>query len=196
MRTALVAFDINHFGDERRGNDIQLYLRQAMYELIGDAFFSVSPVWENWYREDRGDGVFVIAPPCVPAEALMDPLAQHLLAGLRRRNQMASTLTHLQLRMAVHTGQIHRDPHGIAGHAALHLFRLLDATTFKKAAVNSDADLALIVSDHLFADARHSGLIEAEAYQPLRVSIKETRARAWLWLPPLPHRRSPFQPMN
>jgi hypothetical protein len=196
MHTTLVAFDINHFGDQRRGTDIQLYLRHVMYELVDEAFSAISPSWRNWHHEDRGDGIFIVAPPCVPAEAFMDPLAHHLLAGIRRRNRLANSVARLQLRMAVHTGQVHHDPHGIAGHAALHLFRLLQAAAFKKAVNDASADLALIVSDHLYADAERSGLIDPDAYQPIRAYSKETRARAWIWLPPVPRRRSPFRPMN
>ncbi|MBC6457856.1 hypothetical protein [Actinomadura sp. HBU206391] len=185
MPTTLAAVDITAFGDHRRDDDAQLHLRQAMYECLVDAFSITRLPWAACHREDRGDGVLIVTPPDVPAEALLDPLAHHLHAGLRRHNRLASETGRLRLRAAVHSGRVHRDLNGVAGHAALHLFRLLEAAAFKKAFNTSGADLGLIVSDGLYRDAsRHGGLINPAAYQRLRVSCKETRAWGWLWLPP------------
>ncbi|GAA2165008.1 hypothetical protein [Actinomadura napierensis] len=90
-----------------------------------------------------------------------------------------------QLRLAVHTGQVHRDEHGVAGTALVHLFRLLDAPAVKKTAADTGADLTMVVSDRLYTDATESGgLIDPAAYTPHRITSKETRTRAWIWTPP------------
>jgi hypothetical protein len=192
LNTTLTAVDISAYGDERRDDDVQMYLREAMYDLVKDALSVIQLPWRYCYHEDRGDGLLVITPPGIPAEALMDPLAHHLHARLRRRNRLASEVAHMRLRLATHTGQIHHDPHGIGGHAAVHLFRLLDSPAFKAALNASGADLGLIVSDQLFHDARRSGLVDPDAYQPIQATLKETDTRAWVWLPPTNH-RTPFR---
>lgn len=46
------------------------------------------------------------------------------------------------------------------------------------------AQLGVIVSDHLYAEAaQHAGLMNPAAYTPLELTCKETCSRAWLWLP-------------
>jgi hypothetical protein len=184
VHTTLAAVDICSFG--RLSDDhIQLYQRQELYALLAEACEFTQIPWGDCYREDRGDGTLIIAPSDMPAEDLLDPFAHHLTAVLRRHNRLTSTAARLQLRLAVHTGQVHRDAHGVAGRALVHLFRLLEASSFKKALARTAADLGLIVSEQLYADAGgRSGLFNPDAYRPLSIRCKETRTRGWAWFPP------------
>lgn len=181
--TTIAAVDITGFGS-RRDAVIQRHLRMTMYGHLVEAFTMTRLPWVDCYREDRGDGVLIVAPPDVNADHFLDPLAHHLAAVLRRGNRIANDSTRLRLRMAVHHGDVHRDARGITGAATIHLFRLLEAAAFKRAF--KDCDLAMIVSDRLYTDAtQRGGLIDATAFRRLRITCKETRrARAWLWLPP------------
>ena len=184
--TALMAVDICAFGD-RRDADVQLHLRDKMYDHLADAFAMTRLPWHTVYREDRGDGALIILPPAVPAEALLDPLAHHLHALLRRSNRFASDTARLRMRFAVHAGDVYGDAHGVTGHAVVHLFRLLDCGGFKRLLATSDADLGLIVSEQLYQDTTHrAGLVDALSYRSMNVRHKETRTRAWVWLPPQP----------
>lgn len=186
LHTTLAAVDIIGFGDPRRTNDIQLHLRRAMYEQLAAAFTITALPWWDCYREDRGDGCLIIAPPTTDPDDLLDPLAHHLTALLRRHNRLTGDTTRLRLRLAVHTGYIHPDAHGVTGHALNHTFRLLDAPAFKRALADSDTDLGLIISDQLHTEAIHrGGHLDPKAYRPLSVTCKQTKkAKAWLWLPP------------
>ncbi|MFB4318068.1 hypothetical protein [Actinomadura sp. 21ATH] len=182
--TTLAAVDICRFGT-RRDAPTQLLLRKEMYGLVAEACRITRVPWYDCHREDRGDGALFIVPPDVAADHLLDPFANHLTVVLRRYNRLAGPATRLRLRLAVHAGQIHRDEHGVAGPALVHLFRLLDAPAFKKAADSAVADLAMIVSDRLYTDAvEGGGLVNPAAYTSQRVTCKETRARAWIWTPP------------
>jgi hypothetical protein len=182
----MAAVDICAFGG-RRHEDVQLHLRDRMYEYLAGAFGMTRLPWLECYREDRGDGVLMIMPPAVPAEALLDPLAHHLNFLLRRGNRLASDTARLRLRLAVHAGDVHRDANGVAGHAVNLLFRILDADRFKKVLTASNSDLGLIVSDQLYMTVtQRAGLVDAEAYQQINIRRKETRTRAWVWLPPRP----------
>ncbi|MGP4029735.1 hypothetical protein [Actinomadura sp. 3N407] len=181
--TTLAAVDICRFG-ARSNARTQLHLRREMYALIAEACRITRVPWAASYREDRGDGALFIVPPDVAAEHLLDPFAHHLVAVLRRYNRLSSHAAQLKLRLAVHTGRVHSDDHGVTGPALVHLFRLLDAPAFKKIAADT-ADLAVIVSDRLYTDVTEGGgLIDPTAYKPQRITCKETRTRAWIWTPP------------
>ena len=96
--------------------------------------------------------------------------------------------------MAVHAGPVHLDANGLTGHAVVHLFRLLDAPGFKHAIANSAAELGLIASDEFYRNViRHSsGIVDAAEYQPLTISSKETRCRAWIYMPARSLSKCPF----
>src|SRR5260370_1405902 len=140
---------------------------------------------------DRGDGILVVAPPATPAIALFDPLVDRLRAGLRLHNKICSDLAKIRLRMSVHAGQVHFDENGICGFAVNHLFRMLDAAAFKRTFAASGADFGLVTSDVLYEDviSQGPGLVDPGMYAPINIRCKETRGRAWLYLPPV---RNPF----
>jgi hypothetical protein len=186
--TALMAVDICSYGD-RHDEDVQLHLRAKMYGLLAETFKMTGPPWESVYYEDRGDGALIVLPPVVPAEVLLDPFAHHLLALLRRSNRYASDAARLRMRVAVHSGDVHADTYGVAGHAVVLLFRLLNCGRFKKMPAAEGADVALIVSASLYHETTHrAGLVDAVSYEQIAVRNKETSTRAWVWLPPAPRR--------
>ncbi|TDD62601.1 hypothetical protein [Actinomadura rubrisoli] len=183
VTATLAAIDICGFG-ARSDAGTQLHLRREMYALLVQACEITGVPWQDCYREDRGDGALFAVPPEVAADHLLDPFAHHMTALLRRYNRLAGPATRLKLRGAVHIGRVHRDDHGVAGPALVHLFRLLDAPAFRRIAGSAAADLAMIVSDRLYTDVTDSGgLIDPAAYTPRRITCKETRTRAWIWSP-------------
>jgi hypothetical protein len=187
VHTTLVAVDITGFGT-RHDSNTQRYLRAKMYEHLIEAFAMTRLSWWDCYREDRGDGILIIAPPDISGDLFLDPLAHHLTAVLRRDNRLANCATRLELRAAVHHGDVHPDPYGITGDDVNYLCRLLDAAAFKKALNTARSGFAMIVSDRLYTDAaKRGGVIDTAAYRQLRITNKEIRcARTWLWLPPTP----------
>ncbi|GAA2619910.1 hypothetical protein GCM10010411_64600 [Actinomadura fulvescens] len=186
MHKPLSAVDIVAFGDSRRDTGLQIQLRERMYQLLDKALTITGMSLEACHHEDRGDGAFIVAPADAEPSHLMDPLAHHLNALLRRENRFAPPHLRLRLRAAAHHGNVEHDQHGIAGRAAIDLFRHLEAPAFKRLMhSNPDADLGLVVTDHLFREAAQRGdLVNHDAYRPIRVTVKETRTRAWVWLPP------------
>jgi hypothetical protein len=192
MHTTMLAVDICAFGDQALDDVTQLYLRKAMYELLTEAFQSSRIPWRHCHHEDRGDGVLVVAPADVPIEDLLDVLIQHLARGLREHNKRADPLVRLRLRLAVHTGLVSYDAHGVAGRALIRLFRLLNARAFRDAITGDGADLAVIVSEQLYRDAvDHGGLADPGAYKRIRVTCKETRMWAWVRFSARPLRPRP-----
>ncbi|MEU8310615.1 hypothetical protein AB0C84_44360 [Actinomadura sp. NPDC048955] len=185
MHTTLIGVDISRFGDHRRDDDAHRLLRKHMYQHLQEAFKTSRLPWTACYTEDRGDGALIITPPEIPPTDAMDPLAHHLTALLRRTNRLANDLGRLRLRMAVHAGAIEHDDHGVLGQPLIHLFRLLEAPTFKQHLDQApDADLAMLVSQELYQHAAETGLINRAAYRPITVRHKETQGCGYLWLPP------------
>jgi hypothetical protein len=181
----LFAVDVAGFTDHGRDDAVQQYLRRALYSLLTEAFEESGLSWDNCQHADRGDGVLVIIPTSMPSAAVVDPLLDRLRAGLRRHNRLSVEAAGIRLRAAIHSGQVHRDEHGVAGTALIHLFRLLDAPALKRVLAKSRGDLALIVSDHFYNTVIRNapGMIDPETFQPATVMVKETRTRGWLHLP-------------
>lgn len=183
--TTMVAVDIVSFTDARRDEEIRRYLRDRLYRQLRESFAMTLLPWDGCHREDRGDGALIVAPPNVPPHLLLDPLAHHLVAMLRRGNRLASDPARMRLRMAVHSGHVETDDHGVVGGAVNHLFRLLDAPRFRDMAARSGTELSLIVSNRLYEEVLSSrGVLFPELYRPVEISCKETVARGWIWLSP------------
>ncbi|MFG2000453.1 hypothetical protein ACGFNU_15025 [Spirillospora sp. NPDC048911] len=179
-----MAVDIAGFGDARRAADVQLYLRRSMYQILDGAFNATGLDRTSSHLEDRGDGVLVVLPPTVPPEVLLDPLTVHMVSLLRQHNRRHSAGAQLRLRMAVHAGRIHADEHGVSGRAVIDLFRLLDGAAFRRAAGMSTTDLSVIVSDQIHSEVISTAWPDVVDLQQITVTVKETRTRAWIWIPP------------
>ena len=181
---AMAAVDIVSFAAPGRSDDIQLYLREALYRILQSAFTGAGIPWEQCYHEDRGDGIFILLPSTTPPLLLVDPMALKLKALVRRHNRVSSPAGNLQLRVAVHAGLVHVGEFGPSGSAVTHLFRLLDAPAFRKAVHKSDTEVGVIISDSFYDDAVLPGLgmLDPASYTPLHIRVKETRTRGWISL--------------
>lgn len=184
---AMLAIDITAFG--RRDDRLQRCMREALYRIVDNACQIAGIPTAICHCEDRGDGILLIAPPCVPAETLLDTLTNHLRAGLRQHNKVTRAEAMLRLRMAIHAGHVAFDPNGAYGTAVTRMFRMLEAPQVKSVAAN--AELAVVTSDHLYDEViRHApGLIDPTVYQPITITLKETQVQGWVWLTrPTPRR--------
>lgn len=184
VHCAAFALDIAGFGTYP--DEVHTHLRTVLYETTEKACDDAGLPWISCYREDRGDGLLVIAPGYLGADIIVDSVASHIHAGLRRHNRRSSDHARIRVRMAVHAGYIRLDEHGVAGRCVIDLFRLLDATELKDALTISGASFVMAASDYLYNEViRHGpGLIDPGAYRPIMIHNKETHAPAWLWLPP------------
>ncbi|GLY88290.1 helix-turn-helix transcriptional regulator [Actinoallomurus iriomotensis] len=191
----MFAVDISAFGT--RQDRVQLHLRTAMYEVVRHACDSGGLSWDAVYREDRGDGMFAIAPASTSVDTILDSVVPHIRAGLRQHNTLANPAAQIRMRMAVHAGYVYFDDHGVSGHALVQLFRFLDSATLKAALRASDGELALLVSGYLYDEViRHgSGLTDPAAYRRITVTNKETSAEAWVWSPS-PHPSPAGEPVR
>lgn len=111
--------------------------------------------------------------------------------GVRARNRLASALTQVRVRLALHAGGILLDPVGTPiGHPLEVTARLLDSAPLREAlaAAGPEAPVAVLLSPHFYDETvphGHPG-INAESFRRVTVLVKEYASDAWLWLPPEP----------
>jgi hypothetical protein len=179
----VVAVDVEGFGRYSRNNINQVRVRHGMYRAVEWAFENAGIPWGSCYRDDRGDGVLILAPAEVPKALFVDRLPDGLVEALREHNKMHPAEERMRLKLALHAGEINYDEHGVTGAAINHTCRLLDADALKRALAESSAILAVIGSAWFFDEViRHSEWSRAKLYRPMDITNKETTTRAWIRL--------------
>jgi len=177
----IIVVDIVGFGDLRRSNSSQLRVRRGLYRALQDAFVAAGIPWEGCRREDRGDGVLILAPAHLPKALFVERLPEPLAATLAEHNKHHPPIEQIRLRLALHAGEILEDEHGVTASSITHTFRILDAADVKAAFVESGGVLAVIGSSWFFDEViRQSDWSEVDSYAPVEVSNKETVTRAWI----------------
>lgn len=182
---SLLAVDIAGFTEPDRDDDIRLYLHEELYRVLEKAFDGSGIPWDACFREDRGDGALIVMPPGIACKDVMDPLPERLRSMIRRHNHVFRDNAAIKLRTATHIGPVDHDGHGFIGSDIDFLFRMLDARPLRRALTCSDTELALIISDYVYRSivCRYPSLISPDAFSPVRVQVKQTRAKAWIYLP-------------
>jgi hypothetical protein len=181
----LFAVDIAGFTRPDRDDDINLYLHERLYGMLQKAFDRSGIPWTACWHEDRGDGVLVVIPPGVSGLNLVGPFPERLRALVRRHNHVSRDPAQIQLRAAAHFGLVEHNGYGFVGSDVNLLFRILDAPPLKQALAASRADLALIVSDHVYRSfvCRHPSLMSPDAFDAVKFRVKQARFQAWRHLP-------------
>jgi predicted ATPase len=191
----LLAVDIVSFGADHRTDDIRRYVRTALYDLIANSLAECAVAFESCYVDDCGDGLLVVLPQTTSAAALASTFVDSTRACLYRHNRMSSESAKIRLRVALHAGEVTSDDHGIVGSSIVHVSRLLDSGPVRQAVASPGAELALIVSDHLYQDVlRHApGSVVPTDFHQVQVCVKETRRPAWVRVPGVPFVLKPAQ---
>jgi hypothetical protein len=179
----LIAVDVVDFGS-RRSVQVQKYLRARLYELVETSLKNSDVDFRRCYQEDRGDGLLLAVPPTIPTERLIHPFVEYVRAGLRMHNSVSNELAKIRLRVALHSAETWADPHGLVGDSVIHLFRLLDAPSFKQVVHSSGAYLAVIASNTVYDEiiSHAPGLIDPDDYAMLPVEHKELSGTGWVRL--------------
>ncbi len=191
MPATVLVVDVESF--TTRTNPVQLSLRHRLYELLPRAFNDAGVSWRAVVHEDRGDGLLVVLPASVAKLTLL----RDVVGGIAGRvdadgggdrhavSPSSDEHTALRLRVAVHAGEVHRDPYGFAGADVNHAFRLLDAPPLREALASSGSHCAVLVSDSLYQTIVRHGYpgLDPRRFHPVPVDVKQTRASAWLHVP-------------
>jgi len=180
---SMVLVDVAKFGNPMRTNRDQLVVRAGMYGALEKAFAGSGIPWRECHVEDRGDGVMVLVPANVSKNQLASSLPGQLASALAEHNAHVDSLAKIQMRMALHSGEVHHDANGATSDALNFAFRLLDAPLAKDALARSTAVLVVIVSDRFYRDVvRHDPAATPESFQRIRFERKETADVAWICL--------------
>lgn len=187
VHRSIVVVDVEGFGARSRTNAHRVAVRAGLYKVLRQAFDYAGVSWNDCGHEDRGDGVFILAPAEMPKAPFVDALPDALVKALREHNATHSVEAGIRLRMALHAGEVTYDQYGLTAAAVNLAFRLIEAAPLKTALAESPGVLAVIASGWFFDEVvRHSPTCDAATYRPIQVSVKETSTTAWISLPDHP----------
>jgi class 3 adenylate cyclase len=150
----IIAWDV--VGSTNRTDSAKAYLRSDMYRLIHAALLK-SRITEGLRKNlDRGDGAITLVKQTddVPKTALLHifvPTLYDLLVKHANKHPERA----LQMRVAIHSGEVHFDEQGPFGEGAFGeaidvTCRLVEAQVLKDRLQQSEAPLVLAVSDHIY----------------------------------------------
>ncbi|GAA2170324.1 nucleotidyl cyclase domain-containing protein [Actinomadura napierensis] len=180
----IFSVDIAGFGSSERDDEAHVAVRERLYQVLRESWDKAGLSWTEAIREDRGDGVLLIACPDEPPALLIDPLLELIRARLQRHNKLSSTAGRIRLRAALHLGPVVRDNHGVTGTSVNHLFRLLDSPQLREALDEPNVDLAFIASQQVYDSVILThGSLAPDNYLPVECRVKETVAPAWITIP-------------
>jgi class 3 adenylate cyclase len=187
MHRTIIYVDVEGFASPDRTNADQTAVRGGLYHALVEAFTAAGAPWHENYHEDRGDGALILIPPEVPKSILVTAIPGALAAALGEHNRIYHRQARIRLRMAIHAGEVLPDEHGVAGAAINLTARLLEAKALKRALRRSTGTVALIASQWFFDEViRHHPAGVPGSYRRVRVSVKQTKAIAWLRRPDAP----------
>jgi hypothetical protein len=182
LHQTIVVVDVARFTG--RTMNQQIAVHEGLYDVLRGAFFDVGVGLDTCMVEDRGDGAMILLPPGVDNSRLADQLPSRLVAWLRRYNAVHSAEAAVQLRVALHAGEVYQDGYGAVSEAVNVAFRILDAQEARSALRLSTGVLALVASDAFYRDVIvHDPAADPGSYRRIPVSVKETSTVAWLRLP-------------
>lgn len=188
VHRTIVVVDVEGFGAWQRTNHHQLVVRRGLYRCLRTSFERAGIPWESCETEDRGDGVFILAPPEVPKSLFVESLPGRLVDALAEHNHLHGPEARIRLRLAVHAGEINYDDHGVTAASVNLTFRLANSSELRAALAGSRGILALITSNWFFDEVvRHSITARPDTYRNVTVSAKETVTSAWIALPDNPY---------
>ncbi|MFI0480863.1 tetratricopeptide repeat protein [Actinomadura sp. 9N215] len=137
--------------------------------------------------QSSGDGVLIMPPSDIDESAVIPALVSELEVALWQENRLLADAARIRLRLALTSGLVTPGPAGFNGTAVIDCFRLLDSPPVKAALDDFPrAQLAVIVSDHLFQDVIRNGFrsLRAEDFWQVRSSLpgKGFSMDAWLYV--------------
>lgn len=199
VHRTIVAVDVEGFGDRRRTNRNQVAVRDGLYRAMQEAFREAGVPWIDRDHEDRGDGMFILVGSEVPKSLFVELLPSALVAALERHNGGHPGVEQIRLRMALHAGEVNYDEHGVTAASINLAFRLLGSDPIKELLADSPSPLAIIASSWFFEEVVQHSSVDAAAYRPVVVAVKETTTTGWIYLPDFPdrsHRESTRRPQG
>lgn len=188
----ILVVDIKEFG-RFITRPAQLDAREGVYRALETAFDRSGVPWESCVHEDRGDGVLVLIPGQLSKVPLATRLPDALAHALGEHDDALPEGERIQLRVALHAGEVAADSYGYTGTAINLCFRLVNSAPLRGALDRSSGVVALAVSTWFYDEVvQHHATARPKSYRRVFVENKETRTVAWIGCPddPYPDRLS------
>ena len=181
VHRAILIVDVERFGDPIGGQRPPAG-RARWHVSSAAAILLQRPYQLGRLRNRRPRGRrLVLVPPVVPKSWLVTRLPGYLAEALVRHNAAHPEQERIRLRMALHAGEVHQDPHGFAGVSINRAFRLIEAPASRTALRDSSGVVALIVSDWFYDEVvRHHPAAGPSCFRQVHVVMKETEMTAWV----------------
>jgi hypothetical protein len=140
--------------------------RRVLHTIVQEALASLSIAADKIAIESRGDRIVGV----VDAELLnlLDTGVETLITALGKHN--LARRDWLRLRVAVHRGLVHRDPHGWSGEGLIEAFTVLNTPQLGTVLARAErAQCALVVPDSVYRKliVHGYGNLNANAYAKL-----------------------------
>jgi hypothetical protein len=180
FRTIICA-DVAGFSESHRTRLDQAEIRVTLYQALEETFTAANVPWTDCHREDRGDGVLIIAAPDIDDELLITTIARKLTRRIDQHNRTSSRAgSRFRLRVAVHTGRVSHDANGVISDALILTVRMLESEQLKSALTQSESALTFCASDYLYNEVvRHTSI--AEEFQKRVFTSKKISGDFWIW---------------
>jgi hypothetical protein len=179
----IVLIDIADFGASTRCDRDRRRIRAVLYQITQSSF--ENPGQQHGYHcEDRGDGILLIIPPCVPTTSTVNRILDNLVTLLRRHNSTSEAGIRIQMRVALDVGPVVSDAHGVDGLAIILAARLLDAPVLKNHLAETGADLGFITSAFVYDTIiqPNPGHVDPAGYRQLKCRVKRKALNAWMYI--------------
>jgi hypothetical protein len=181
----IAAVDIQGYGREELTNLTRLRLRRYLNGWCKALLEEAHASREQWCAQDTGDGFVFSVDPHVLRDVLLDRFVTGLAEQLARHNRDCLPAERIRLRLAMHAGDVLRDPQPIHGEATVLAFRLLNADVLRACLAVTEQPLAAIVSETIYDNIVKHGYppIDPLDWYPVLATTKEGPKRAWVHVP-------------
>jgi class 3 adenylate cyclase len=181
----ILAVDIEGYGRQSRTNPIRVELRRRLHGWCRALLTQAHVSSEQWCAQDTGDGWVFSVDPHVPRNVLLGRFVAGLAHRLARYNRDRPEAERIRLRLAMHAGDVLRDPDPIHGEATVLACRLLDATELRACLEATDQPLAAIVSQTIYDNIIKQAYrpIVPATWHPVLAITKEGPSAAWVHVP-------------
>ncbi|MDQ7809665.1 hypothetical protein Q5425_38570 [Amycolatopsis sp. A133] len=183
LHRTIMTVDVAGYNNPARTMAHLREVHDGLWRVLKGGFAETGIPWDVCFVENTGDGAMILLPPDIAKVDLVAQLPERMHAELRRHNAVHSEGAQIQLRLALHAGEVLSAGHGSVSKAVSFTFRVLEAAEAKTAQRDTGAELALLASDVFYQDVVLQDPAAAPAdYRRIPVETKETSTVAWLRL--------------
>lgn len=183
MHRTIMTVDIAGYNNPSRTTAHRVAVHEGFWRILRGTFADTGIPWDACFIENTGDGAAILIPPEVAKADLISTLPGRLSAELRRHNAIHGNEARIQLRLAVHSGEVYTSDHGSVSGAVAFTFRMLDAPEAKSAQKETGASLALLASNSFYSDVvSHEPAASPDEFRQIDVKAKGESTTAWLRL--------------